>query len=498
MAVVGRLCSGLIQAPWLALVAVALVVSGCQSVPGHVDGATREYPRGRFMTAEGWGPDEKAAVRDARAELSKMIGVRIRDEFLAVLESTRRGALRDNIEQITQKTVELSENDLVATGIARSWYDADKKSQGALVVLDRSAAGPVYATRIRSAVDQCLLLLEAARGREKAGDYGLALQNDLEALTHVQMAVKLQLAGMVVCPWMSEEFQDMVETPALVQAKDHVRGILGGLQLIKVAGDHQRTYPGRGLREPLVVRLSARDHDEFLSGFPLEFSPGDGLTTRTVTDWEGKAECHLDKLPPSTAAANTVVARADMESMAAGADLSQLTPPQVEFIYYLPTRLNTHLAVFVQDDVASDTVKAVVSANGFQLVEESSIMALVTKHQLSSDADEAELLRAFSELGPSIGPKGFLFIVAGALDEVAIETQETTFGDLHIARVPYSFRLIDASAPSEKKTVLVVTGKGVEAYIGDPKEATRRARIVCAKEVSGKLLHDLADRLRRE
>ena len=273
-----------------------------------------------------------------------------------------------------------------------------------------------------------------------------------------------------------------------------MRGLLAGIHLLKTSGDEQRTHPDYGLKEPLVVQVTAGGSGQPVVNLPVEFSFSKGkgrLQATTMTNSRGVAECHVEKVEGGTGAANTIAAKIDIESMAADADLYLITPPQVAFNYYIPTKSNTHIAVYVEDETASNVIKEALSSSGFRVVEESSVLKLAAEHEVRDDAEEEELLQAFSELQEGIGPQGFLFIVAGTVKVSGIEAMQTPSGTLHIARAPYAFKLIDVSAPGDEKSVVIVTGQGKEGYTDDEKEAARRACIAAAREAAAKLVDRL-------
>ena len=442
------------------------------------------------MTATGCGQDEKSAIQGARVELSRQISVHVRNKFRTILQSTKRGALRENIEQITEKTVEVTENELVATKVAKTWRDKSRDAYCAVVVLDRGVAGSVYAKEIASALKQCNKAFELADKREREGRYTVALQNDFEALTHVQKAVKMQLAGMVVCPWRAGEFRDMLESPVLAEIKDHVRGLLDETHVLKLSGDGQKARIGYGLEKPLVVQVSGLQGKP-VNNLPITFAFRKGrgsLQEGAQTDSGGKARCHVEKVEGPLRAANTILAKVDVANISGGADLSLITAPEVTFDYYLPTKSNTYFAVYVDDRMSSDAIEKTLTAGGYRLVEQSRVRELAKAQNLKSKSDETELLRAFSKLQQDIGQKGFLFVVCGTLGKATVDVTETSHGVLYIASVPHSFRLIDLGAPSERKTVLVLTGVGKEAWTGNREKAIRRARIKAGEQAGKKVL----------
>ncbi len=485
---------------WIAVLALGLAVSGC----GTTQAPPRRrpcdaYPSARFMCAVGYGRDERSATEAARVELARSVSVHIVSEFRKIVQSRREDALVKNLTDVVEKTVSFTDNDLVGTRVAESWYDAAANEHGVALVLDRAAAGAVYARRVQSAVEEGERLHESSRSRHGQGLYPVALQDDLEALTHIQSAVRIQLAGMVVCPsGMQQSFYDMVRAPILAEIKDHLREMLHQISVEKVSGDGQRIHPGYGLKQPLVVRATAGDGEKAVGGLPLRFwfSEGKGeLPGGAQTDARGEAVCRVERVEGGTGTVNTIVAELDLAFMTEQADLAHVTAPQATFTYYLPGRSNTYVAVYVDDEVASDAIMEGLSASGFLLVQESDVLKVATGHNLRSDADEAELLRVFSELQQVIGPQAFLFIVAGKVEPGEIAATETSAGTYYVAVADYSFRLLDASLPAEEKTVRVLTGDGTEAWTDNKEKAMRRARREAGRNACAEILKELSTRL---
>ena len=497
----GRGHSTAAQATRLAAAVVGLIILGCAPPPrGRGPAEPARYPYALFMTARGWGPDEKSAIKEARDELSRMISVQIQNEFHTVIESEIRDTLAKNLSYMKDETVAFTRNDLFATSVAEAWYDHEKEMHGVVLTLDRSVAADRYVAEIQWALEQSARLFDSAAQRQQEGEYAVALQDDVEALRRIQRAVKLQLAGMIVSPPMSARFRDMIRAPALAGIKEHIRALLAEIRLSKAAGDHQRTLPGYGLATPLHLQVLAGAQGKPVAGLPIRFSLAEGtgkLQEQAVTNAGGTAECHVEEVPGSVGAAGAVVAAVDVASMGEGADLSGITPPQERFTFYLPTKANSYFAVYANDAVASDAVKDCLSGRGFQLVEAVKVLQLAQRHGLGTDADEEALLEAFAELQGHLGSKGFLFIVAGTIRPAGSEATVTDFGTLHIARASYTLRLVDVSPPAENRTVLLVTGQAKEGCTDDAREAARRARAAAGLEACEDLLTGLRDRLSR-
>lgn len=482
----------------LACVAFALVwalLAGCATPAGPDETAMRSaYPASRFMTATGCAQDEESALRAARVELSRMISVEVKNEFRSVTQRVTRDALSENLSVITDKSVEFTENDLVATEATKAWRDP-LGSCCVLVILNRAVAGEGYVAKIESALDQSETLFASGTRRQQEGEYLVALQDYFEGLREIQKAVRMQLAGVVICPGRADQFRDMVEAPLLSQIKDRVRGLLQDVRIEKVAGDEQRGHLGYGLEEPLSVRVTAGSAGKPVKNFPLRYELVEGearLEAEAKTDAEGRARCYVEEAMAG-GEANSVVAALDLDDLAGVADLFQIPRPEVTFAYYLPTRSNVRFAVYVDDATATDAITDALSGRGFRLVEPSKVQGLAEKHKVGADAEEDRLVEAFSDLWQDVGSGNFLFIAAGTLKEGGVEGVETIHGTLHIARVPYTFKLIDASAQGKKRTIAAGMGQGKDGYTGDEKEALRRARIKAGQQMSAEMIEGLGN-----
>ena len=181
---------------------VAVLLAGCRTA--DVRPPPGQYPTTKFMAATGYGNDTQSAINDARAELSRIISVHIRDEFEMTEKSLRitdNNNVRNEYERyVTSKTSAVTDNDLFATTVAGNWYDRERKTRAALVVLERSVAGSRYASQIKSAVEQSTLLSGQAAARLDEGRHAAALQNTIDALRQRQEAIRMQLIAMIVCP----------------------------------------------------------------------------------------------------------------------------------------------------------------------------------------------------------------------------------------------------------------------------------------------------------
>ena len=443
------------------------------------------------MAATGYGNDTQSAINDARAELSRIISVHIRDEFEMTEKSLRitdNKNVRNEYERyVTSKTSAVTDNDLFATTVAGNWYDRERKTRAALVVLERSVAGSRYASQIKSAVEQSTLLFRQAAARLDEGRHAAALQNTIDALRQMQEAIRMQLIAMIVCPG-RVTLRTMIDPEFVAAIKDSLRAQLADIHLEKVSGDNQKVYPGR-TPQRVAVRAVTADERKPISGLPIAFTQGRGSDLHdetATTDADGKVQFRVEK-PEAGIASHGMVARVNT-----GAGLPGIAPPSQLFTIFMPTVSNTWVAVFIENAAASDAMQEAFSKGDFQLLDRAKVAALAKEHKISSDTKDAELLKAFAPGDLDIAQDGFLFIVTGSAKPGQVKTMKTDSGSLHIASAAYSFKLLDANSA---EVIHVSTGEATEGDPEDKETAVRRVHEVAARQACGDLLRSLRKRL---
>ena len=453
----------------LVLAAAGLLLAGCAGPPAHkpAGGPSEEearlakYAEDRLFCATASGSTRRLAEVAARRALSEQISVSVKSEFLSIVQSKRKNALTENLSFMSDKTVSVSANELMATKVAERWYDADTKQHFALVVMHRGDAATAYAAGIRSALEHGRRLDAAAQRLQKQGDELLALQNDLEALAEFQRAVKLQIAGIVVKPQNADEFSKMAEEPKVVTVTNRARALLQKIKIRKLAGDNQRTYPGVGLKDPLVAQVVLGLKDTPVKNMPVAFGPNEsaeGLYAAAQTDMEGKALGHI-----KGGSASAIHAMLDLGKMAPGLDPSHLAVPQGSFQCCLPTKSTARFAISSTDYAATDTIAKALSGCGCPVVKESQ----------------------FPELRRKLGTKGFLFLVKFTVKAPRPSRgSQTPYGTLYRATARYTVALSDVSDPAETKTLKTIPGKVSTRCPNDAGEAVRRAKAAAAAEAA--------------
>ncbi len=153
------------------LVLLVLLAQGCgkKSSTPPVDEKNPDFPKTRYLTAEGGGATEMDARRQALAELSSIFESRVQSQTTSLATSSLGS---DNLERF-EKTIEsriqvISSVRLEGAEIGKVWQDKEGESFHALAVLDRVDAGRIW-THDLEIVDNRLraeaLALETIKGR---------------------------------------------------------------------------------------------------------------------------------------------------------------------------------------------------------------------------------------------------------------------------------------------------------------------------------------------
>lgn len=133
------------RTPWI-LMSLLLCAAAAKagSRPDWVDGASRSYPRERYLVGVGMGDDRATASDRARAEISKIFTTNVAvTTNLNEAESTlKQGSKTENSfsQAIAQSLQTASKKVLEGVEVAENWKDGATMQQYALAVLDRSKA----------------------------------------------------------------------------------------------------------------------------------------------------------------------------------------------------------------------------------------------------------------------------------------------------------------------------------------------------------------------
>ncbi|MCP4719017.1 MAG: hypothetical protein GY860_06125, partial [Desulfobacteraceae bacterium] len=207
--------------PMVTLVLLVLLTQGCgkRSVATPLNN-TSDFPETRFLRAEGGGPTEMDARRQALAELSSIFESRVQSQTTSLATSSLGS---DNMEHF-EKTIEskiriISWVRLEGAKIGKVWQDGAGNFH-ALAVLDRVDAGRNW-TRDLERLDNRLraeaIALEKVKGRLPR----MAALNRIMSLSLERHGIESRL-GVVNYPALSELELDMAKMTselALIQAE---------------------------------------------------------------------------------------------------------------------------------------------------------------------------------------------------------------------------------------------------------------------------------------
>jgi len=153
------------------LVLLVLLATGCgkKSSAPPVNDKNPDFPKTRYLTAEGNGSTEMDARRQALAELSSVFESRVQSKTTSLATSSLGP---DNLEQF-EKTIEsriqvISSVRLEGAEIGKVWQDEKDGSFHALAVLDRVDAGRIWnhdLERVNNRLRAEALALETIKGR---------------------------------------------------------------------------------------------------------------------------------------------------------------------------------------------------------------------------------------------------------------------------------------------------------------------------------------------
>jgi hypothetical protein len=176
-----------------------------------------------------------------------------------------------------------------------------------------------------------------------------------------------------------------------------------------------------------------------------------------------------------------VTASLDLAQLAAGTDLSGLTPPSVAFHYALRSRQDTVLAVYLYDAgpggaaaPVTALLKAALAGAGWRLLDDASVLGYVRAGKPLADASPADAVDA-AGLRQGLAPAQSLLLIAGRLNTHLTSSVKVTEGDLKIVNCDFSIVMLDSESGQPLSTVMTADGTGRGAYTDDEVEATTRA-----------------------
>ncbi len=457
------------------------------------------YPSDKFLSAIGLGADETAAEDSARSELAAAIDTRLQGRLRALVSEPGTSPIDEDVEHLAPSSLHFADKDLMATRIAERWHDSVTDTYYVLAVMDRAAAAPLYSQRVSDAQQKSKDLVAQAQGDLKGDKYAASLIDYMDALTAATDALRMQLAALAVAPEDAlADLRGLTVEPLVKQAKAGLEALLGQITLTAVSGDGQWVPPGGAPRAPLVVKATAGPGKVPLPGVPVRLTVRGGKEPILArTDEAGTARCTITGPLPIGLRQGTVTATLDLARLAAGADLTGLTAPHVDFHYALRSRADTTIAIYFYDTGSGEAAAPVTArlrgaliAAGWHLMEDARVTESVGAGKPAPDAPPADALDA-AGMRRGLAPTQSLLIVVGRLTTHLVDTAKVTGGELKIYNCDYSLAVVDSEAGEPPSTVMTAEGKGQGAYVDDEVEAAARATTDAADAISKKVLGEL-------
>ncbi len=460
------------------------------------------YPSEKFLSAIGLGADEPAAEDSARSELAAAIDTRLQGRLRALLAEPGTSAVDEDVSHLDPGSLHFADKDLMATRIAERWHDSVTDTYYVLAVMDRAAAAPLYSQRVSDAQQKSKGLAAQAQDDLKADKYAASLIDYTDALTAATDALRMQLAALAVAPEDAmADLRGLTKEPLVTQAKAGLAALLGQITLTAVSGDGQWVPPGGAPRAPLVVQATAGPGKVPLPGVPVRLTVRGGKEPiQTRTDEAGTARCTIAGPLPIAVRQGTVTATLDLARLAAGADLTGLTAPQVAFHYALRSRADTTIAIYLYDTGPGEAaapvtaqLRGALTAAGWRLMDDARVTQSVKAGKPAPDAPPADVVDA-AGMRQGMAPAQSLLIVVGRLTTHLVDAVKVTEGELKIVNCDYSLAIVDSESGDQPRTVMTAEGKGQGAYVDDEVEAGARATADAADAISKKVLGELAAR----
>jgi hypothetical protein len=461
-----------------------------------------DYPSDKFLSAIGLGADEQAASDSARAELAAAIDVRLQGHLRALLAAPSSGPIGEDAEHLDPGSLHFTAKDLAVTRIAERWHDTVTDTYYILAVMDRAAAPSIYRERLSEAQSKAHDLIALAESDLQAHKYAASLVDYLDALMAGTQALRMQLAALAVAPEsQATELLALTTEPLVARAKGGLSALLEQFSLAAVSGDDQWVAPGGPPRAPLVVQAVAGPGKVPLPGVPVRMAvPGAKEPVLARTDEAGTARCAIPGPLPAAPRRGTVTATLDLARLAAGADLSGLKVPSVEFHYALHSRADTIVAVYLYDvgtagaaAPVTGQLKAALSDAGWRIMDDATVLGNVRAGKPAPDAPPADAVDA-AGLRHGLSRDQSLLVAVGSLDARLADTVKVTEGNLKIVHCDYRIALLDAEAGEPLLTVMTASGQGRGAYTDDEVEAAARATADASTDICKKVLAELTAR----
>lgn len=129
---------------WIMTAALLCASAAKAGRPDWVDGASRQYPRDRYLVGVGMADDRAAAADRARAEIAKIFTaqVSVTENVNESETNSKKGSKTENSfsQAISQSLQTVSKKMLEGVEVVENWKDGATMQQYALAVLDRAKA----------------------------------------------------------------------------------------------------------------------------------------------------------------------------------------------------------------------------------------------------------------------------------------------------------------------------------------------------------------------
>lgn len=129
---------------WIMTALLCASAAKAGSRPDWIDGASRQYPRDRYLVGVGMGDDRAVASDRARAEISKIFTtqVSVTTNVNEAEATSKQGSKTENSfsQAISQSLQTVSKKMLEGVEVVENWKDGATMQQYALAVLDRAKA----------------------------------------------------------------------------------------------------------------------------------------------------------------------------------------------------------------------------------------------------------------------------------------------------------------------------------------------------------------------
>ncbi len=353
------------------LLAIALLLPGClstsgTSLPKWVD-APASHPRcdrREALCAVGIASGSGQAARELaqqRALEQIVSSVLVSVQSTIDLDSTSRRSNDDIFwtDEVRERIrVSSQQEDLPGLEVVERWVHPTRREVYVLVKVPRELLLDRWMPRVGQALAEAETYLLTADELSMHSP-GRAIHNTLEAYRVVAGAYGDAIKSKVVAResrQRGQADQSFARTSQLMaETSARLAQLIGGVRLVKLAGDGQAGVVRGSLPQALRVRLEYQDlkgEVQPLQDVPLRFASriegaADVLTDSSTTDAAGEASCRVVNLGPTGLANNEILVQPGFSTVAP--DLADKHVPAASFVYHLPTAAGTTVVLAVRE-----------------------------------------------------------------------------------------------------------------------------------------------------